>query len=378
MARPKILSSLTTEQTARMPEWVDQWTRLGLSTEPADWDTFEKAVRDCYRLSGFEPVPVVRVASPLAVAIAGPAATLICELIERGLWESDQEPGSAVGSAVGSGVESAVESGVWSTVWSTVWSAVWSTVESAESLSPVGVIAYRATMEIINRMWTNYLGGQFWPAWPAYMSYFREVAGLALGGNLWDRSIAYEQTCASAGWWFPTRRFVMVSDRPASISYEGSPAGNRLHNETGPAIAWRDGYALYFVHGTRVPGWIIEDPSKVTPEAIMAEPNTEIRRVMVERYGWERFATVAQLRLVDEQPDPGNPGFSLRLFDLPDRLLAGVPVRLLVCHNASPERDGRRKVYGLTVEAQHSDAVAAAASLAGVPADRYRRLARAT
>ena len=227
-------------------------------------------------------------------------------------------------------------------------------------------------------MWSNYLGGQFWAAWPSYTSYFREVAGLELEGDLWERAIAYEQTSASAGWWFPHKRFVMVSDRPASISYEGSPAGNRLHNEHGPAIAWRDGYALYFVHGTRVPGWIIEEPSKVTPEAIMAETNTEVRRVMVERYGWDRFASVAQLRLVDEQPDPANPGYSLRLFDLPDRLLAGVPVRLLVCHNASPERDGRRKVYGLTVEARHTDAVAAAASMWGVDPADYRQLERAT
>jgi hypothetical protein len=92
--------------------------------------------------------------------------------------------------------------------------------------------------------------------------------------------------------------------------------------------------------------------------------------------GWPEFVASLGLRLIGEAEDPGNPGFVLSLYDR----LSGVfedPVRVLLCTNASVERDGTRRRYGLTVPPNSADPVSAAAWTFGLDADQYRQLAAA-
>jgi hypothetical protein len=133
-----------------------------------------------------------------------------------------------------------------------------------------------------------------------------------------------------------------------------------------------------------VPGWVIVAPST---EAITAEENVEVRRCAIESLGWDRF--IAEARLVPVSPgdsrdlaaayvpDPGNPGQHLVLYDIPERLW-GSRIRLLMCTNGTPERDGTRRRYGLTVPAHISDPVEAAAWTAGLGKDEYARMVRRT
>jgi hypothetical protein len=64
-----------------------------------------------------------------------------------------------------------------------------------------------------------------------------------------------------------------------------SIADGRLHREDGPAVEWATGERYWFWRGTLVPQWVIEDPSSITPAAIRAETNQDIRRCMQERVG---------------------------------------------------------------------------------------------
>jgi hypothetical protein len=76
-------------------------------------------------------------------------------------------------------------------------------------------------------------------------------------------------------------------------------------------------------------------------------------------------------------PDPGNPGQHLVLYDVPERLW-GDRIRLLMCTNGTPERDGTRRRYGLKVPARISDPVEAAAWTAGLGKDDYAQMMRRT
>ncbi|MFX9042566.1 DUF6745 domain-containing protein, partial [Acinetobacter baumannii] len=82
--------------------------------------------------------------------------------------------------------------------------------------------------------------------------------------------------CRSIGWWYQFDDCVIMTDRPSVIARDDRM---RLHCEDGPALSYRDGYALYAVHGTRVPGSIITAPETITVSAIDAERNAEVRRV---------------------------------------------------------------------------------------------------
>ena len=112
-------------------------------------------------------------------------------------------------------------------------------------------------------------------------------------------------------------------------------------------------------------------------ETALSQPNAEIRRCAIEHIGWDQITD--RLTLVSECDDPGNPGQRLALYDLGDLGdLYEEPARILVCHNASLDKGGRRRAYGLPVPAHHHDPIAAAADLFAVTPDQYRALARAS
>jgi hypothetical protein len=242
-------------------------------------------------------------------------------------------------------------------------------------------------VDSITNSWYRYMGGQFWVGYGwswggAWTSFFRDVCGLELDGDLWDRARAYEATMESACWWWPHRRFVMIVERPLEIHRElADPAvlrgwgSHRLHREDGPAVVWPDGWGVYSVHGTRVPADLIEQGWSV--DRILSEPNAEVRRVAIDLMGWDRFIDDAGLMQVGESvADPGNPGQMLALYDVPRRIY-DADVRVLLCTNATEERDGSRHRFGLTVPASIDDPIAAAGWTFGLNPSEYRQLERA-
>lgn len=62
------IESLTEAQKARMPEYVREWTDIGLSTQPADRYATGKAVFDVYRCAGLKPpASIIWRESPMAL-----------------------------------------------------------------------------------------------------------------------------------------------------------------------------------------------------------------------------------------------------------------------------------------------------------------------
>jgi hypothetical protein len=90
----------------------------------------------------------------------------------------------------------------------------------------------------------------------------------------------------SANWWFPHENACYICERPRVIAFDGQ---ERLHREDGPAIEYRDGWGVYVWHGVRVPDSVILRPDTIDVQQIENEMNVEVRRIMIERYGAERF-----------------------------------------------------------------------------------------
>ncbi|MXQ65145.1 hypothetical protein GQ466_13980 [Actinomadura rayongensis] len=189
------------------------------------------------------------------------------------------------------------------------------------------------------------------------------------------RWVAVARSC---GWWWPRDGTCVVAERPVEVHTEpvpGSALGvRRLHHGDGLAVRYSDGWGVHSWHGTRVPDWVMTDP---TPERIRQTANVEVRRCAIERIGWDAYIDQAGLTLVNTASDPGNPGCELRLYSLPPSLLAA-PARVLLAVNGSVERDGRRRRYGLSVPGDIDDPVAAAGWSYGLTAAQYARLQRRT
>ncbi|WP_083859103.1 DUF6745 domain-containing protein [Gordonia aichiensis] len=181
----------------------------------------------------------------------------------------------------------------------------------------------------------------------------------------------------STGWWWPFDDVCVMSERPTVVHTEPTPSGThdqcRLHHDDRPALEFADGTVVYAIHGTLIPEWAFVDP---TPERIASERNVEVRRTAIERLGWEHFLLTAGVHLVDQGPDPGNPGHSLRLYSTP----AGwrTNAKLLLAVNGSRERDGTRRRYGLQVPGWLHTALDAAAWTYGLEGAQYAHVQRRT
>ena len=75
------ITSISPEQSARFPEYVEKWTAVGLSTEPANFEAAEKAALKAYELCNLEkPLLVLRAGSPFGASVMG--AKGVCLLNE--------------------------------------------------------------------------------------------------------------------------------------------------------------------------------------------------------------------------------------------------------------------------------------------------------
>ncbi len=139
----------------------------------------------------------------------------------------------------------------------------------------------------------------------------------------------------SCGWWEPYEGIVFACERPLKQSVDEL---GRLHCEDGPAIVCRDGWLVYAIHNIRVPADIVEHPELITAEQIKAEKNAEIRRVMMQRFGFDRY--VKEIGAVLKNTDEVG-----KLWRVEDE----APFHIAEVINSTPEPDGSTKIYFIPV-----------------------------
>ena len=170
---------------------------------------------------------------------------------------------------------------------------------------------------------------------------------------------ALSELSRQCSWWWPLRRLVVFTERPAAIVCEDS---GRLHALDRPALAYPDGWQFYVWRGTEVPADIIEGRERLTVERIEEEENVELRRAMIEVYGQERFLLDSGAHAIHE--DEFGTLYWLEVLD--DEPLVMVKVR-----NSTPEPDGSFKIYFLRVPPRIETAREAVAWTFGLEASDY-------
>jgi len=145
----------------------------------------------------------------------------------------------------------------------------------------------------------NYGSNSLWASWSAHIAFMRDVLGWS-DPVLTERFEIEETLVKSCGWTWWHTDVLVIGDRPVHINRD---AQGRLHSLTGPSIAYRDGWALHHVHGVAVPEYIVERPQEITCGKIDAERNAEARRVMLERFGVERYMRDSDPTVIAQIPD---------------------------------------------------------------------------
>jgi hypothetical protein len=419
--------ALTDRQIADAVAVGEEWARLAVSTEPCDRPAAERAVRAAYRAAGLAtPDVLVWAGSPLAGLLVGvllrhypehprsadlldgphvdrlgsqslgqvraqllemPSVQLSRRLVagfarlgwldadasRRGVrpWLHLQEL-LEERAAVPFGPQ--VQDELHRILRASALDAAAAGLRAARLPDPLGLRADDATARLRGRV-NGQLGNRFSP-WHDAVRLAQLGCGLRVVGAARAPGLdALDAAVRATGWWWPLPGAAVLTDRPVALHHDRD---HRLHRADGPALVYADGWVLHSWHGTTVPADLVAGAGWGVAR-ILAEPDAELRRCAVERMGWDRFAAAARLRQVGpDRPDPGNPGQLLRLYDLPAGLAPDRPARLLVVTNASPDRDGTRRTFGLPVPPDVPDALSAAALTFGVSRAEYAGLDRAT
>jgi hypothetical protein len=218
-----------------------------------------------------------------------------------------------------------VDSAVYSAVDSAVDSAVRSAVNSA---------VYSAGM--------SFYAGSLWPGYASWVDYFNYECDIPINRN-------YLEAVMSCGYFWMLEETVFASERPSQINRD---AQGSLHSDSGMSISYPSGWGLFSWHGVQVPEQVIVAPGKMTPQSIMAENNAQVRMVMIERYGFDRFMLDAGAKTLDTVGE-------YRLVAVPDPEWGEIKALKMICPSTSA-------VFVIPVDPRHSKVTTALDEMKGV------------
>lgn len=208
----------------------------------------------------------------------------------------------------------------------------------------------------------DFIYGQHDIGWLSFFNFFRKECELV---KETQEILGLLECAKECHWILPYENIVFVSRKPIEIhlNEEGD-----LHCLTGPALLYKDGFALYEVNGVTVPEDIILHPESITADRIDNEENAEVRRVMVELYGEDKY--ISSYEPVDSQIFNGREVILYKKQYQDDEPIVKVKVI-----NCSPEPDGTYKVYFLSpLDIETNDAITAIASTFEMTKEEYMKI----
>ena len=184
----------------------------------------------------------------------------------------------------------------------------------------------------------TWFNGQQDVYWIAFYDFCEEI-GVKFSEKITLGLEAWKKISKSCHWFYPFREFCIIVDKPYRLYRD---AEGRLHNDSGMAIEYTDGWGICAIHGVRVPDWIILHHEQITVEKITAEENAEVRRIMMGKYGIDRY--IADAGAKELHRDECGTLYRLGIDDEDDD-----PITVVKVINSTPESDGTYKPYFLVV-----------------------------
>jgi hypothetical protein len=147
-----------------------------------------------------------------------------------------------------------------------------------------------------------YNGGNSWSYWISHITFLRDVGGLNLKEH--KNFDSFDRLANNSGPRMMHAKFCIVSEKPEFIKTEIRNNVHVAHSLKGPSHKWRDGFALHYLNGVRVPAWFINQrPSSLDPRMVLKIENADQRREFVRLVGIERICYSLGAVVVDKEGD---------------------------------------------------------------------------
>ncbi|GHA77261.1 DUF6745 domain-containing protein [Streptomyces termitum] len=340
-------------RTAEHGDAYEKWRAIAAATGPADRAAAGAGVARAYREAGLPaPARILWADSPLA------GVELVAGLADRGR-SVREEVRTLPWAAERRRLHDALGPAGWTAHWRATGARLWEPTRSLADRVRTGVLAALEEREGPGALTARTGGellydavlGQQDAAWLAAFDGRERLAGLAAVAD-------------QAGWWWPYENVAVVCERPVELHRDEA---GRLDRGDGPALAHRDGFALHAWRGMAVTADFLAGLPGLTPERVRAEENAELRRVMLEFYGYERYLEASGAR--PEGRDETGVLWRIALDGDEDVVMVEVV-------NSTPEPDGEHRTYWLRVPPATRTAREGVAWTFGLHADAYAPLAQ--
>ncbi|WUV84522.1 hypothetical protein OG552_00905 [Streptomyces sp. NBC_01476] len=326
----------------------DFWRRTAAATGPADRAAAEAGVRLAYRWAGLpEPADIRWVASPreavrrLAAQPAGSRGRSVRDAVRSRPWAAERDRLHTLLGPAG-----------WTERWNATGAGLWDITQGLVSRIRTGIIEVYAAdprqQAAIRLVLLDAVLGQQDAAW---LCAFDTSADTPLAG--------LAAVAGAAGWWWPYERTAVLCERPVELHRDEA---GRLDRADGPALAFSDGFALYAWRGMPVPAEFLAELGALTAERIRTEENAELRRVMLEHYGYDRY--LDESGAVPLHKDETGVLWRIALTGDEDVVMVEVV-------NSTPEPDGTSRTYWLRVPPGTRTAKEGVAWTFGLTAEAY-------
>jgi len=382
MTDVRLPDELTPKQEATFPKFREKWIKIAETTEPMDREEVREAVMECYDMakSGLErPEFVVYVKSPFQLFYV---KALWNTIVDAGLkdkeylysddYEGPRQPEGALWYSTLPLLMIGDEEEDWrmelriKAIAEAFDSIIDATKDSVPNIDFRGderayyrafalfqktsIDNIRTFVSELKEKAENERGNELYGQSETWLCFYEFMEWCGAEGL--ESTHGLQRLAKACGWWLPCNGVAFVADRPTEIHVDSE---GRLHSHETAAIKFSDGWQYWASHGMQLPMWIIESPEKITAEKIQNERNVEIRRVMIELFGFENLLDALNAQEVDRNPDP-HVG-TLWMIEQED----DEDIYLLEMRNSTPEPDGSWKTYVIRVpptvtSAQHANA----------------------
>ncbi|MFJ8536051.1 DUF6745 domain-containing protein [Streptomyces sp. NPDC093591] len=304
------------------------WRDVAAATGPADRAAAEDGVRLAYRRADLpEPERVIWAGSPregaaLAARLTGQGAAgrSVRDEVRTRPWAVARER-----------VADRLGPAGWAEQWALTGAQLWDGTVSLTERIRTGVVEAATGVaggeQAVRLVLLEAVLGQHDAAWLA--AFDGQDGGEALDG--------IAAVARAAGWWWPYEKTAVITERPVELHRDEA---GRLHRGDGPALAFPDGFALHAWHGMPVPAAFLGGLATLTPRRIREEENAELRRVMLEHYGYDRY-------LEESGAEPLQRDETGVLWRI--ELEGDEPLVMVEVVNSTPEPDGTHRTYWLRV-----------------------------
>jgi hypothetical protein len=195
-----------------------------------------------------------------------------------------------------------------------------------------------------------------------WLSTFEAADRLCPDAGLMSGLAGLAEVARNAGWWWANERVAVLTERPSALTRDNV---GRLHRGEGAALEFPDGYGLWAWRGMPIPADLASELPTLTIDRIGKEDNAEIRRVMLEHFGYDRYLRDAGARKMGSD-ETGT----LWYLDLP----GDEPLVMVEVINSTPEPDGTSRIYWLRVPPRTRSAREGVAWTFGLTAEEYQPL----